>query len=96
MVQGAVDSSSPMLIVCTNLGGHVRIGEDRRFTVRLWHDSSTLDVLITAESDVDGRVAQGLQQLCTRVLVEHPFAEGPEFLPFVTAVLDQNMSGWSD
>ena len=77
-----------MLIVRADLGWNVRVGEDGELALWFWSDSSALDVLITAEADIDGGIAHGLEQLRARVLVEHSFTKRTKLLPFVAAILD--------
>ena len=76
-----------MLVICPHLRWYVWIGEDGEITAGLRSDSGALNVLIVAETNVDGRVTHSLEQLRARVLVEHPFAERTELLPLVSAAL---------
>lgn len=76
-----------MLVVRPDLGRNVRISEYRGLTVWLRNDGCTLNVLLTSEADVHGRVACGLEKLDAWMFVEHAFAERPELLPLVSAVL---------
>lgn len=46
-----------------------------------------MDVLIRSKTDIDRRFARSSEQLCSRVLVEHPFTECAEFFPLEAAVL---------
>jgi hypothetical protein len=77
-----------VLVVCLDLGRHVRVGEYRQLSIRFRCNLDALYVLVGAKADVWWRVAGALDQLGTGMLVEHPLAEGAELFPFVAPVLD--------
>lgn len=66
---------------------HVQVGEYWQGAVWLGNHGSTLDILVRPETDIDGRLARCSEQLCSRVLVKHSFAECSKFLPLKAAVL---------
>ena len=76
-----------MFIVGSYSDRHVQVREYRQCAVRFRGHGCTLDVLICSKPNIDGRVACSPEQLCSRVFVEHPFAECAEFLPLKAAVL---------
>lgn len=77
----------PVLVVRPYLRRYVRIGEYGYIATRFRGNSGALYILVIAETNVHGRIAHRLQQLRTRMLIEHPFTERAELLPFVAAVL---------
>ena len=86
-----IEMDIPVLVVCTNLRRNFWVREDRKFPIRLWGQRRALNVLVRPESDVHRWITHGLQQLRTGMFVEHPFTEGPEFLPFVTTILRESV-----
>jgi hypothetical protein len=82
-----LNCSKPMLVVCSNCWRNVWVVEDGQQSVRFWSYRSTLNVLVIAEANVDGRIPHGLEKLSPRMLVEHPFTECAKLLPLITSVL---------
>lgn len=76
-----------MFVVRPNLRGYVGVGEDGYVATGLRGNSGALDILVVAEANVHRGIAHRLEELRTRMLVEHSFAERTELLPLVTAVL---------
>lgn len=81
-----------MFVVRPDLWRHIRLSKDGRIPVWLRHDDGALNVLIPAEANVRRRVTTELEQLCTRMLVEHALAKCTKLLPLVTAELTSLMS----
>lgn len=76
-----------MFVVSPNLRGYVGIGKDGYIAAGFRGNGGALDILIVAEADVHRGIAHRLEELRTRMLVEHPFAECTKLLPLVTTVL---------
>jgi hypothetical protein len=77
----------PVLVICAHRDGHVGVVEDDQCLVRLGADGAALDVLVTAEANIDRWIARLLKQSSARVLAEYALAESTKLLPVEAPVL---------